>query len=271
MSPSYNVVAFDLPEHGRWTGNPADWSFSYAADIVGQLIEKVSSVTHPADKVDPRIGVLGYGQGNTVIGPTLPQGSIHPSPDTPQGGESGYRIDRPIRGFSQFHASGTGWGTYGNLLISPQIGLEVSPDSHDYPKSEEQARSYEYKVRLDRYDTPTELTPTRHAAIYRFTFPKTRDAYLTLDLGAQIPGQLGTGPGDGSKVDASNVTLNPEDGSFSDSSHYIGGWANNGYTVYFYGQLDHQPTSRGTWVNSDIHTNSVEEHSSKDRDRVGSW
>lgn len=31
---------------------------------------------HPADAVDLRIGVLGYGQGSTVTGPTLPHGSI---------------------------------------------------------------------------------------------------------------------------------------------------------------------------------------------------
>ena len=238
---------------------------SYAGAQTKQL------VAHPADIVDPRIGVLGNGEGNTVIGPTLPQGSIHPSPDTPQGGQSGYRIDRPIRGFSQLHASGTGWGTYGNLLVSPQIGLGVAPDSHDSPKSDEQARAYDYRVRLDRYNVLAELTPTRHAAIYRFTFPNTKDAYLTLDLGAQIPGQLGTGRGDGSKVDDSTVTINPHDGSFSGSSHYVGGWANKGYTLYFYGQLDHPPTNSGTWINSDIHKDSMEEHYAKDGDRVGSW
>ena len=34
LSPHYNVVAFDLPGHGRSAGNPADWSFAHAAAIV---------------------------------------------------------------------------------------------------------------------------------------------------------------------------------------------------------------------------------------------
>ena len=39
----YNVVAFDLPGHGRSSGTPADWSFDYAAALVAKLIEKTSA------------------------------------------------------------------------------------------------------------------------------------------------------------------------------------------------------------------------------------
>ena len=42
LSASYNVVAFDLPGHGRSTGSAADWSFAYAAEIVAELIREVS-------------------------------------------------------------------------------------------------------------------------------------------------------------------------------------------------------------------------------------
>ena len=67
------------------------------------------------DYVDLRIGVDN--DGNTVIGPQRPNASINPSPDTQGGGHSGYFSNHPIRGFSQIHASGTGWGKYGQFLI----------------------------------------------------------------------------------------------------------------------------------------------------------
>ncbi|MBM4163984.1 MAG: hypothetical protein FJ222_06035 [Lentisphaerae bacterium] len=45
-------------------------------------------------------------------------------------------------------------------------------------------------VRRTRYDILTELAPTRHAAIYRFTFPASDDAHLMLDLAHSIPGDI---------------------------------------------------------------------------------
>ena len=224
----------------------------------------------PADIVNPNIGVLGNGDGSVVIGPTLPHGSVHPSPDTAAGGEAGYRSDKPIRGFSQLHASGTGWGKYGNLLLSPQIGLAVASDGHDSPKADEEAECYSYRVRLSRYNIVTELSPTQHAAIYRFTFPASDQAHLMLDLGAQIPGQLGTQPGDGKVVD-SEVHLDAKDGSFSGSSRYSGGFGGGEFTVYFYGEMKQRPVEFGTWKNAAILSNSTSERWVKENDRVGSW
>ena len=77
------------------------------------------------DYVNPFIGVLGPGS-NCVIGPQLPFGSINPSPQTPKGSHDGYSPDEPIRGFGQLHVSGTGWGKYGQIFISPQIDLAVA-------------------------------------------------------------------------------------------------------------------------------------------------
>ena len=206
-------------------------SMVLAAPLTLSSPSPAQQTQHLAGLVDLRIGVLGNGDGGTVIGPTLPHGSIHPSPDTPQGGQAGYRVDRPIRSFSQLHSSGTGWGRYGNLMLSPQLGLNTAPDGHDSEKSNETATPYSYKVRLARYNILVELTPTHHAALDRVTYPPGGQSYLTLDLSRQIPGQLGTKPGDG-KVDASTITLNPRDGSFSGFSRYTGGWGRGSYTVY---------------------------------------
>ena len=43
LQPDYSVVAFDLPGHGRSSGEPQDWSFEYAARTVAGLIETVGA------------------------------------------------------------------------------------------------------------------------------------------------------------------------------------------------------------------------------------
>jgi 3-oxoadipate enol-lactonase len=42
LQADYNVVAFDLPGHGRSPGEAKDWSFNFAAEAVAGLIEHVS-------------------------------------------------------------------------------------------------------------------------------------------------------------------------------------------------------------------------------------
>ncbi len=223
----------------------------------------------PADLVDPRIGVSN---GSTVIGPALPQGSIHPSPDTPGGGTDGYTPHQPIRGFSQLHASGTGWGTWGNVLLSPQVGLDISRDGHDSPKGEELAQAYAYRVVLARYGITAEVTPTHHAAIYRFTYPEGDQGHLSLDLAHQVPGNTVERPE--GKPGKGVLTLDPATRSFSGSSTYSGGWAVGTYTVFFYAELDQPGAEQGTWkttATTSATTNTLHIKAEADGERVGGW
>ncbi|MDA3867243.1 MAG: hypothetical protein PF489_10930, partial [Salinivirgaceae bacterium] len=117
----------------------------------------------PVDYVDNFIGVRDKNT-STILGPQLPQAGISPSPQTSPG-KVGYDMDcyimgQPIRGFGQLHVSGTGWGKYGNLLLSPQVGLAIGETEHDSPQSNEIAKPFEYSVKLDRYNIKTELTPS---------------------------------------------------------------------------------------------------------------
>ncbi len=43
LAALYNVVAFDLPGHGRSAASSSGWSFDYAARVVAELIPKVSA------------------------------------------------------------------------------------------------------------------------------------------------------------------------------------------------------------------------------------
>ncbi len=138
-----------------------------------------------ADKVDMWMGT--YGLGHCIIGPQLPHGSINPSPQTANGGHGGYVLNQPIRGFGQLHVSGTGWGRYGQVFLSPQIGFDARETGHDSPKQDEMATPYYYSVRLTRYGIKAELTPTYHCASYRFTFPKSSDSNILLDIAHNIP------------------------------------------------------------------------------------
>lgn len=135
--------------------------------------------------VDMFMGVQN--SSNCVIGPQLPHGSVNPAPQTPNGGQNGYDSKDPIRGFGQLHVSGIGWGRYGQIFISPQIGFNSKEDGHDSPKSNEIASPYYYGVKLNRYNVKAELTPTHNCVSYRFTFPTTKKANILLDIAHNIP------------------------------------------------------------------------------------
>lgn len=141
------------------------------------------------DYVDNFIGVRDKNT-SCILGPQLPNASISPSPQTAPGAVNydmdGYIMGEPIRGFAQLHVSGTGWGKYGQILFSPQIGLAIGEAEHDSPKTAETALPFEYSVSLTRYGIKTQIAPQQHSAIYRFTFPKSDKSNILFDLSHNI-------------------------------------------------------------------------------------
>ncbi len=204
----------------------------------------------PLDQVDPRIGVLA--DGATVIGPALPFGSIHPSPDTANGDNDGYQPNQPIRGFSQLHVSGTGWGQYGNFMISPQIGLATAADAHDSAKADERAQAHQYRVTLARYGIGVELTPARHAAIYRFRFPKSDQAHLVFDAVEHIPGHIFKDMiKQYNRPVPATLELSADGRSMWGQADFPGGFGGP-YRAYYYAEIDRVPSAFGTWRDGDI-------------------
>jgi predicted alpha-1,2-mannosidase len=220
----------------------------------------------PVDYVNNFIGVLdGHDASNCVIGPQLPFGSVSPSPQTVNGGNDGYSPDEPIRGFGQLHVSGTGWGTNGQVFLSPQTGLAVGEADHDSPKSEETATPYEYAVTLQRYHIGVRLAPARHSVIYQFSFPRSDSANILLDITHNLP--MDIRPVIGGVVSAGSVTTD-EEGHITGYGVYRGGFGGGTYPIYFAAAVSKRPVHTATWLNGVVSDRSSEQLKAKN-DRVG--
>ncbi|WP_157278530.1 GH92 family glycosyl hydrolase [Olivibacter sitiensis] len=159
--------------------------------------------------VKPIIGTAKM--GHTYPGPTVPFGSVQLSPDTDTipyavdgryNGEvyrycAGYQYDDPtIVGFSHTHFSGVGHSDLGDFLIMPTVGaLQMNPGTADNPKGgyrsayshdNEVAEANYYKVKLDDDNILAELTTSTRVGFHQYTFPKSDQSHIILDLMAGI-------------------------------------------------------------------------------------
>ncbi|MBE0638667.1 MAG: GH92 family glycosyl hydrolase, partial [Bacteroidales bacterium] len=144
--------------------------------------------------VDPFIGTDAH--GHVFPGATLPSGMVQLSPDTRKDswdGCSGYHYsDSTIMGFSHTHLSGTGVGDYGDIRLMPTVGeVLLDPGTEENPESgyrsrfshdDETARPGYYQVKLEDYNINAELTVTKRAGFHKYTFPKSAQANLVIDL-----------------------------------------------------------------------------------------
>ncbi len=155
--------------------------------------------------VKPLVGTKNM--GHTYPGATVPFGMVQLSPETDTIGYekdgkynrdvykycSGYQYDDPtIVGFSHTHFSGTGHSDLGDFLIMPTVGkLQLNPGTAGNPdrgyrsnfshKNETAEPAY-YKVELDDYNILVELSATNRVGFHQYTFPKTDEAHIILDL-----------------------------------------------------------------------------------------
>lgn len=184
-------------------------------------------------------------QGACVPGPCLPHASIHPSPDTTAGDNGGYQPNEKIVGFAQLHVQGTGGvTTYGNFLVSPQLGLSIVEGGHSSGKTNELALCDYYRVDLSRYDIRCEVTPAHHSALYRFTFPAATNATLAIDVGRKIGGVLAMNHG--------SVRMDPATGVIRGGGQFSKNWNPASYALYFSAQLSDSPVGFGTWKGTAI-------------------
>lgn len=149
-----------------------------------------------AKLVNPFVGTGGH--GHTFPGAVVPFGMVQLSPDTRVDGSwdgcSGYHhSDSIIYGFSHTHLSGTGCSDYGDIMLMPVVSeMKVLGYERDYinPKNyqskfshqNEKATAGYYSVMLDKHRIKVELTATTRVGFHRYTFPKTVQASLVMDL-----------------------------------------------------------------------------------------
>ncbi|SFS32338.1 GH92 family glycosyl hydrolase [Lutibacter maritimus] len=159
--------------------------------------------------VNPFIGTKNM--GHTFPGATTPFGMVQLSPETNQqpmfiDGKynpdtykycAGYQYDdSTIFGFSHTHFSGTGHSDLGDFLIMPTTGkLNLEPGNANIPQSgyhsqflhkNEFAEPGFYKVELDDYNILAELTASDRVGFHQYTFPKSEDSHIILDLISNI-------------------------------------------------------------------------------------
>jgi len=155
--------------------------------------------------VHPLIGTEKM--GHTFPGATVPFGAIQLSPDSDTlsyelngkyNGDvykycAGYKYeDKTIVGFSHTHFSGTGHSDLGDFLIMPTQGaLQLNPGVASDPKSgyrsafshaNEVAEAGYYKVKLDDHNILAELTASNRVGFHQYTFPKSDQSHIILDL-----------------------------------------------------------------------------------------
>ena len=144
--------------------------------------------------VDPKIGTGGH--GHVFVGANVPFGLVQLGPTSiPQEWDwcSGYHdSDSTVIGFSHTHLSGTGIGDLFDITVMPVVGeVTFARGTEDDQASglwsyanrtREIARPGYYSVPLTRYGITAEMTATNRVGLHRYTFPKSEESAIVIDL-----------------------------------------------------------------------------------------
>ncbi len=184
--------------------------------------------------VDPFVGTGGTPWTAGMLSPaaTVPFGAVRLGPDTSFIGgayivktnTSGYYYEHGhIKGFSHSRLSGTGAEDYQMFRVTPAIGSAkagVLAYSHLY----ESAVPGYYSVYLPSIDCLAEFTADIHTGIHRYTFGKSSDARLFIDI-TSTAGNYNAGKGE----------VNVENGVISGSARLSAAFSSryDGLPVYF--------------------------------------
>ncbi len=165
--------------------------------IIPLLTLPASATENPVDYVSTLTGTQSkyeLSTGNTYPATALPWGMNFWTPQTGKMGDGWlytYSADK-IRGFKQTHQPSPWMNDYGQFAIMPVTGRPVFDQDRRaswFSHKAEVAKPYYYSVYLADHDVTTEIVPTCRAAIFRFTFPDTENAYIVVDAfdkGSQV-------------------------------------------------------------------------------------
>lgn len=249
--------------------------------LIVVVLTGISGLTSPAKAqhddlakyVNPFLGTQFF--GHTFPGASLPFAMVHLSPDTGTEGWThcaGYVYEeRTIIGFSHTHWSGVGMANGGDILLMPTVGqkLQILPGTEEDPDNgyrsrfdhaDEQASPGYYSVILKDYNIRAELTTTKRAGFHRYTFPKSDQAKIILDLGHQI----------GSMKPARNSELNIV------SNNRIEGFKSSGlgmvyFTAEFSKPFQYYGTFDASYVTPESGASLFPYKSGEDGDKIGAF
>ncbi|SMG08489.1 GH92 family glycosyl hydrolase [Sphingobacterium psychroaquaticum] len=160
-----------------------------AGSILIGKSQRIEKVDKPIDLVSTLVGTQStyfLSTGNTYPAIAMPWGMNFWSPQTGKMGDGWmymYTAEK-IRGFKQTHQPSPWMNDYGQFSIMPMVGVKTFDQDKRasyFSHKAEVAKPHYYSVYLADYDVTTEITPTERAAYFRFTFPKTDEAYVLLD------------------------------------------------------------------------------------------
>ncbi len=147
------------------------------------------AVENPVDYASTLVGTQSkfeLSTGNTYPATAVPWGMNFWTPQTGKMGDGWtyvYTADK-IRGFKQTHQPSPWINDYGQFSIMPLTGKPVFDQDERaswFSHKAEVAKPYYYSVYLADHDVTTEIAPTSRAAMFRFSFPTTDDAYVIVD------------------------------------------------------------------------------------------
>lgn len=238
------------------------WLRISVLSICSQL---VASTIDYAKYVNPFWGTEGsipaytFGGGAVFVGAAVPFGVVKLTMDTFVKNTSiaalqgGYTPNGLITGFSMMHESGTGGcSKYGVVSQMPLTTIEAPVnllDNRTYWQErigQDQATVGYFKTKLEN-GVITELSATRHAGFYQYSFPVEKKKHVLVDVSHFLPNVVGGYCTQTYRE--GEVKISQDRKSYQGHGTYAGGF-NEGapYTVYFCGEFENAPDKAETFA-----------------------
>lgn len=201
--------------------------------------------------VNPMMGTestFELSTGNTYPVIAMPWGMNFWTPQTGKMGDGWQYMytATKIRGFKQTHQPSPWINDFGQFSLMPVVGKpEFDEDKRAswFSHKGEEAHPYYYKVYLADYDVVTEMVPTDRAAMFRFTFPETEEAYVVIDAFDK----------------GSSITVIPQENKIVGYSTKNSGGVPDNYKNYFVVVFDKPFTYQATFSDSTLHEKVLEQ------------
>ncbi len=196
------------------------------------------------DYVNPLVGTestFRLSNGNTYPAIAVPWGMNFWTPQTGKMGNGwayGYQ-DSLLRGIKQTHQPSPWINDYGAFSLMALTGDAIFDEDQRASKfihNKEISSPYYYYVFLDDYDISIEVSPSDRAAIFRFTFPETDNAWILLDAFDE----------------GSHVRIIPEERKIVGYAQNNSGGVPLGFANYFVLTFDHDFEEFGTWKDGNL-------------------